>query len=198
MKGDPGHDWSHADRVRKIALYIGKKERADLFIVELAALLHDIADYKFHNGDESLGSRIATKWLKRFDIHLSTIKEISYIVREVSFKGAKVKSKMKTIEGMVVRDADKLDALGAIGVARTFSYAGYFGIPMHVPGIKPTLHRTFAEYKKNSRSTINHFYEKLLLLKDKMHTKTGKRLAEERHRFIEAYLKQFLREWKVI
>jgi len=196
MKGDPGHDWFHADRVRKLALYIAKKENADLLIVELAALLHDIADHKFHNGDEDAGNRVATKWLNRFKLDPSIVKEIAYIIKEVSFKGAKVKSKMKTIEGMVVRDADKLDALGAIGIARTFSFGGHFGVPMYLPEIKPILHSSFAQYKKLSASTVNHFYEKLLLLKDQMHTKTGKRLAQKRHRFTEAYLRRFLTEWK--
>lgn len=195
MKGDPGHDWSHVDRVRKLALHIAKKEKADIFVVELAALLHDIADYKFYKGDEGIGGRMAAKWLRKSKVDEAVIKEILYIIREVSFKGAKVKSKVNTVEGMVVRDADKLDAIGAIEIARTFSFGGHFGVPIYVPGAKPTLHRSFAQYKKHSKSTINHFYEKLLLLKDRMHTKTGRRLAKKRHKFMEDFLKEFFEEW---
>ncbi|MDP4001177.1 MAG: HD domain-containing protein [bacterium] len=198
MTGDPGHDWSHIDRVRKVALYIAKKEKANLFIVELAALLHDIADYKFHKGDDKLGGRTAAKWLKKFKIDDETIKEIEYIINEVSFKGAKVKYKMKSIEGKVVQDADKLDALGAIGVARTFSFGGKFNVPMYIPNKKPFFHSSFEQYKKLSASTINHFYEKLLLLKDRMHTKTAKQLAQRRHKFMELYLKEFFNEWKSV
>ncbi len=196
MKGDPGHDWSHADRVRKLALYIGKKEKADLFVVELAALLHDVADYKFYGGDNKIGGQVATKWLKKFKLKSKIINEIEYIINEISFKGAKVKYNMKTIEGKVVQDADKLDALGAIGVARTFSFGGRFNIPLHIPGKKPTLHSSFEQYKKLSASTINHFYEKLLLLKDRMHTKTAKKLAKQRHKYMEEFLKQFYKEWR--
>lgn len=195
MAGDPGHDWSHVDRVRKLAVYIGKREGADLFTVELAALLHDVADYKFHKGDDKIGGRVAAKWLRKHNLEATLINEIEYIVNEVSFKGAKVKYKMESIEGKVVQDADKLDAIGAIGVARTFSFGGRFGVSMYVPGKKPVFHTSFAQYKKLSASTINHFYEKLLLLKDRMHTKTAKRLAARRHRFMELYLKEFFREW---
>jgi uncharacterized protein len=195
MKGDPGHDWSHIDRVRKNALYIARREDADLFVVELAALLHDVADYKFHKGDDKLGGRIAAKWLKKFKLSDEMINEIEYIVNEVSFKGAKVKSNMKSIEGKVVQDADKLDALGAIGIARTFSFGGKFDVAMYSPDEKPVLHTSFQEYKKNNTSTINHFYEKLLLLKDRMHTKTARRIAGDRHKFMQSYLKQFFKEW---
>lgn len=195
MTGDPGHDWSHVDRVRKLALYIAKKEKADLLVVELAALLHDVADYKFHKGDDKLGGRVAAKWLKKFNLPNKAIKEIEYIINEVSFKGAKVKYTMKSIEGKVVQDADKLDALGAIGIARTFSFGGKFNVPMYVPAKKPVFHSSFEEYKKLSASTVNHFYEKLLLLKDRMHTKTAKRLALRRHKFMQQYLKEFFKEW---
>jgi len=195
MRGDPGHDWSHVNRVRKLALYIGKKEKADLFIVELAALLHDVADYKFHKGDNKLGSTIAENWLGELHVDKKIIKHVGYILKKIAFKGAKVKSRMKTIEGKIVQDADKLDAMGAIGIARTFSYGGHFNVPMYIPAIKPTLHTSFAQYKKNSASTINHFYEKLLLLKDRMHTKTAKQIARRRHKFLETYLKEFYREW---
>lgn len=195
MKGDPGHDWSHVDRVREAALHIGRKEKADLFIVELAALLHDVADYKFHNWDDKVGGRLAAKWLRKMGVDQKTIDHIEYIIGEVSFKGAGVKYKMKGIEGKVVQDADKLDALGAIGIARTFSYGGHFHVPFYVPSAKPKFHKSFKEYKVHSASTINHFYEKLLLLKDRMHTKTAKKLAQRRHRFMQQFLKEFYREW---
>ncbi|TSA46477.1 HD domain-containing protein [bacterium] len=198
MKGDPGHDWSHVDRVRKLGLYIARKEKADLFIVELAALLHDVADYKFHKGDDKLGGRTAVNWLKKFNLDELIINEVEYIVNEVSFKGAKVKYKMKSLEGKVVQDADKLDALGAIGVARTFSFGGKFDVPMYLPGKKPVFHSSFEQYKKLSASTINHFYEKLLLLKDRMHTKTARALAFRRHKFMEIYLHEFIREWRQV
>lgn len=196
MKGDPGHDWSHVNRVRNVALYLGKREKADLFIIELAAILHDVADHKFYGGDDKIGSSTATEWLNKLHVDKKTIEHICHIIDEVSFKGAGVKYKMKTIEGKVVQDADKLDAIGAIGVARTFSYGGHFNVPMYVPDKKPVFHTSFTQYKKNSESTINHFYEKLLLLKDRMHTKSGKKLATHRHKFMELYLKEFFREWK--
>jgi len=198
MKGDPGHDWSHVNRVRNVALYLGKKEKADLFVIELAAILHDVADHKFYGGDDKVGSKTATEWLKKIKVDEEIIKHICHIIDEVSFKGAGVKYNMKTIEGKVVQDADKLDALGAIGVARTFSYGGHFNVAMYLPDKKPVFHTSFTQYKKNSASTINHFYEKLLLLKDRMHTKSGKELAKHRHTFMELYLKEFFREWKFL
>ena len=195
MKGDPGHDWSHVNRVRKLALHIGKKEKVDLFVVELAALLHDIADYKFNNWDNNLGSKVTENWLNKLKVDKKIIKHISYILKEIAFKGAKVKYTMKTLEGKIVQDADKLDAMGAIGIARTFSYGGHFSVPMYLPDKKPVMHTSFAQYKKHS-ATINHFYEKLLLLKNRMHTKTAKQVATRRHKFMEFYLKEFFKEWK--
>ena len=189
MKGDPGHDWTHVNRVRNMAVYLGKKEKANLFIVELASILHDVADHKFYGGDDKIGSKTAGQWLNKLKIDKEIIEHVCYIINEVSFKGAGVKYSMKTIEGKVVQDADKLDAIGAIGVARTFSYGGHFNVPMYVPSKKPVFHTSFAQYKKNSESTINHFYEKLLLLKDRMHTKSAKKIAIERHKFMELYLK---------
>src|SRR3989344_4641841 len=195
MKGDPGHDWSHVNRVRNMAVYLGKKEKADLFIVELASILHDVADHKFYGGDDKIGSKTATQWLNKIKVNQKVIEHVCHIIDEVSFKGAGVKYAMKTIEGKVVQDADKLDAIGAIGVARTFSYGGHFNVPMYLPGVKPTMHTSFAQYKKKSASTINHFYEKLLLLKDRMHTKTARKIARQRHKFMEQYLKEFYGEW---
>lgn len=196
MKGDPGHDWSHVDRVRKLALYIGRKEKADLFTIELSALLHDVADHKFHKGDDKIGPKTASRWLLSLGLEPKFVKNIASIITEVSYKGAGVKYDLSNFEGNIVRDADKLDALGAIGIARTFSYGGHFNVPLYLPGVKPLYHKTFQQYKKNSASTINHFYEKLLRLKDRMHTKTAKKLAIERHKFMELYLKEFYKEWK--
>jgi len=198
MKGDPGHDWSHVNRVRNTALHIAEKEKANSFIVELGALLHDVADYKFHKWDDKIGSKTARAWLKSLNFDAKLIEQVCFIVDEVSFKGAKVKDNTSNLATNIVRDADKLDALGAIGIARTFSYGGHFGVPMYLPEIKPTLHSSFKQYKKHSASTINHFYEKLLLLKDRMHTKTAKQIAARRHKFMEQYLKEFYREWKGI
>ena len=190
-----GHDWWHVYRVWKNAIQIGKEENADLFIVQLGALLHDIADWKFNNGDESVGVRTARCWLERLEVNDNIISHVCTIVQEISFKGAGVKSRMKTKEGMVVQDADRLDAIGAIGVARTFAYGGYKGKAIYDPLIKPKKHKSFDEYKNNECTTINHFYEKLLLLKGLMNTETAKRIAEGRHRFLEEFIDRFLNEW---
>lgn len=190
-----GHDWWHIHRVHMLALHIGKKEKADLFVVELGALLHDIADFKFHGGDEKAGGREARKWLVSLNVSEDIISQICYIVDNVSFKGLGVQETMRSVEGKVVQDADRLEALGAIGIARTFAYGGHKGRPMYVPGKKPVFHKNFKSYKKGSMSGINHFYEKLLHLKDRMNTKTGKLMAKRRHEFMEKYLKEFFAEW---
>ena len=191
-----GHDWWHVYRVWKNAIHIGKVEGANLFVVELAALLHDIADWKFNNGDEEAGPRESAKWLKSLELEEEIIVQISDIIRSLSFKGANVKSPMSTLEGMIVQDADRLDAIGAIGIARTFAYGGYKGREMYNPNIKPMVHNSFEEYKNNVNPTINHFYEKLLLLKDLMNTSTAKSMAEKRHIFMEEYLSKFYNEWE--
>jgi uncharacterized protein len=191
-----GHDWWHVERVRKTALRIGKEEGADLFIVELAALLHDIADWKAHDGNEEAGPREAEVWLSGLEVDRQVIDHVCGIVRDVSFKGAGVKTPMKTVEGMAVQDADRLDALGATGIARAFAYGGHKGREIYNPDIKPERHMTFDQYKKGEGPGINHFYEKLLLLQDRMNTETGKRLAAARHAFMEGYLKQFFTEWE--
>ncbi|MBA3064551.1 HD domain-containing protein, partial [Candidatus Woesearchaeota archaeon] len=165
-----GHDWWHIYRVWKTAIEIGKKESADLFVVQLAALLHDIADWKFHSGDDSVGPKLAREWLEKLDVDENIISHVCKIIKQVSFKGAGVKSKIKTKEGMVVQDADRLDALGAIGIARAFAYCGHKGREIYNPDIKPEKHESFEQYKKSKGTTINHFYEKLLLLKDLMNT----------------------------
>lgn len=191
-----GHDWWHVYRVWKMALNIGKKENADMFVVELAALLHDIADYKIHGGDDTIGSNVARKWLEKQGVDEEIISHIYEIIKEASFKGAKVESKIKTIEGKVVQDADRLDAIGAIGIGRTFAFGGAKNKEMYNPGIKPKLHKSFEQYKNNNSSTINHFYEKLLLLKDLMNTESGKKMAKGRHEIIQAFLTDFFNEWE--
>lgn len=197
LKNDgTGHDWWHVHRVRKTSLELGQKENADLFVVELAALLHDIADWKFHGGDDTKGPETARKWLQKFDLEENIIDQVCKIIEEISFKGAGVKTKMTTIEGKVVQDADRLDALGAIGIARTFAYGGNKNREIYNPEIKPQFHQSFEEYKKNQGTSLNHFYEKLLLLKDLMNTKTGKEIAEKKHQFMKQFLDNFLCEWE--
>lgn len=197
LAGDSsGHDWWHIDRVRKNAIQIAVQEGADLVAVELAALLHDIADWKFHGGDESIGPQSAYLWLSRNGIDEQITSHVVEIVARISFKGAGVPTEMPTREGKCVQDADRLDAMGAIGIARAFAFGGHFGRPMHDPDIPVELHVSFGAYKSKSGPTINHFYEKLLLLKDRMQTETGRRMALERHEFMERFLRQFFREWE--
>ncbi len=191
-----GHDWWHIHRVRNNALAIGKEERADLFLVELSALLHDVGDWKFHNGDYTVGPKMASEWLRGLHVEEGSIHSVVQIIEEVSFKGVGVQTPMSTIEGKIVQDADRLDALGAIGIARCFAYGGSKQKEMYNPNIKPIMHKTFEEYKNSKGTSINHFYEKLLLLKDRMNTATGKRIAEERHRFMNLFLEMFFREWE--
>lgn len=190
-----GHDWWHVYRVWKTAIHIGKKEKVDMFVVELGALLHDIADFKFNDGDDTAGARVSRDWLEKQRVDEEIIKHVCDIVKGVSFKGAKVKSEIKTKEGMVVQDADRLDAIGAIGIARTFAYGGATGTEIYNPEIRAVKHKSFEEYKNAKSTSINHFYEKLLLLKDLMNTKTGKKMAQGRHKFLEQYLDRFIGEW---
>ncbi len=190
-----GHDWWHVYRVWQNALHIGRAEGADPCVVQLAALLHDIADWKFHNGDESVGPQRARAWLTEMQVDPATIDHVCDIIAHLSFKGAGVATTMSTLEGQVVQDADRLDAIGAIGIARAFAYGGHAGRAMYDPNIPPEPHDSFAAYKKNSGPTINHFYEKLLLLKDRMNTATGRKIAAERHQFMQQYLDRFFAEW---
>jgi uncharacterized protein len=190
-----GHDWYHVDRVRRSAVMIGAAEGADLFVTELAALLHDVADWKFHDGDEDAGPRVAGEWLESQRADPSLIAQVQQVIREVSFKGAGVATKPSTLEGQVVQDADRLDAIGAIGIARTFAYGGHKGNAMYDPLKTATPHASFEDYKTKSSSTINHFYEKLLLLKDRLNTATARQIAGSRHRFMEEFLAQFYKEW---
>jgi uncharacterized protein len=191
-----GHDWWHVYRVWKMAKRIVKEESADTFVVELAALLHDVGDWKFHHGDDTVGPRMARRILSKQGVSGEIIDHVCEIISAMPFKGGRVKAKMRTNEGKVVQDADRLDAIGAIGIARAFAYGGSKNRPIHNPNQKPILHRTKAEYLKSGGPTINHFYEKLLLLKDRMNTKTARKIAEKRHRFMEAYLDRFFMEWE--
>ena len=192
---ESGHDWWHIQRVWNTAKTITQTEQADLFVVELGALLHDIADSKFHNGDETIGPKKAREFLQRKSVPESIIHQVVAIIENISFKGGNFSTTYTSNELNVVQDADRLDALGAIGIARTFNYGGYKNNEIHNPNRKPNLHKTKEEYKKGGDSSINHFYEKLLLLKDRMNTETGKKMAEQRHAFMEQYLNQFYKEW---
>ncbi len=191
-----GHDWWHVYRVWKTALHIAEHEKADLFVVQLAALLHDIADWKFNSGDDSVGPKLAKEWLEKLNVDSKIISHVCDIIQNMSFKGAGVKSLMKTKEGMIVQDADRLDAIGAIGIGRAFAYGGHAGREMYNPNEKPVMHQTFEQYKSAKGTTVNHFYEKLFLLKDLMNTKTAKRMAEGRHVFMEQFLDEFYKEWE--
>jgi len=193
-----GHDWWHVYRVWKNAIHIGKQESVDIFVVELAALLHDVADWKFHNGNDEIGPQVAKEWLESLGVSVDTVSHVCQIIKDISFKGAGVVTAMKTTEGMVVQDADRLDALGAIGIARTFAYGGSKNREMYNPDINPEMHASFEQYKNSQGTSINHFYEKLLLLKELMNTATAKQIAEKRHAVMEDYLNQFYREWEGI
>ncbi|MFD2892311.1 HD domain-containing protein [Flavobacterium chuncheonense] len=196
QNAEGGHDWFHTERVYKNALLIAQEENCDLEIVKLAALLHDIADSKFHNGDETIGPKMASEFLQNKGIDSETIAHVVAIIENISFKGGNIKKEFDSIELQIVQDADRLDALGAIGIARTFNYGGFKNRPLYDPNIAPKLNMTKEEYKKSEAPTLNHFYEKLLLLKDKMNTRTGKRIAEKRHLFMESFLAQFYAEWE--
>lgn len=192
-----GHDFHHINRVRKLALHIARIEGGNLEKIEFAALLHDISDYKFNGGDETLGGKETFEILRTHNLPDHYCIEIKTIVDSVSFKGANVSDKSTSLEAKIVQDADRLDALGAIGIARTFAYGGSSGNPIYDPKISPVLHDTFDAYKNGQTHTINHFYEKLLLLKDKLHTETAKQIAEHRHTIMENYLSEFYKEWNV-
>ncbi len=190
-----GHDWWHIWRVWKLSKQIAKSENVDLFVVELGALLHDIADSKFYNGDELIGPRKAREFLVSLDVEKDIIEHTENIVSNISFKGGKHTQHFQSAELDVVQDADRLDAMGAIGIARTFNYGGHKNRSIYDPAIKPNLNMTKEEYKKSDAPTLNHFYEKLLLLKDRMNTGTGRSMAEHRHHFMKQYLDEFYKEW---
>lgn len=190
-----GHDWWHIQRVLKLSEKIAMHENADLFIVRLSALLHDIADSKFHNGDEEIGIIKAEAFLKSLSVESTVIEHVANIIKYISFKGGNFEQEFHSTELAVVQDADRLDAIGAIGIARTFNYGGYKNRLLYDPAVNPELKMTKEEYKKSNAPTINHFYEKLLLLKDRMNTPTGKQIAEARHQFMLQYLDEFFGEW---
>lgn len=195
-QAEGGHDWFHTVRVYKNALHIAKGEqKADVLILALAALLHDIADSKFHNGDEEKGPRIAKAFLEKNHVEASKVEAVVKIIENVSFRGGHKKSDYTSLELEIVQDADRLDAIGAIGIARTFNYGGFKNRKLYDPAIKPDLEMSAEAYKKSEAPTINHFYEKLLLLKDGLHTKTAKEIAAGRHAYMEGFLKQFYAEW---
>jgi len=191
-----GHDWFHIERVFKNAVLIAQEEVCDVTIVKLGALLHDIADSKFHNGDEEIGPKTARDFLESENVSEEIIEHVIQIIKNISFKGGNFEKTFSSKELEIVQDADRLDALGAIGIARTFNYGGFKNRALYNPTISPKLNMSKEEYKKSDSPTLNHFYEKLLLLKDKMNTETGKKLAQERHRFMETFLSQFYAEWE--
>jgi uncharacterized protein len=190
-----GHDWFHIERVFKNALQIAEGEVCDGFAVKLGALLHDIADSKFHNGDETIGPKIAREFLESEMVDEATIQHVINIIENISFKGGNTQKSFSSIELDIVQDADRLDAIGAIGIARAFNYGGFKNRPLYNPSIAPKLNMSKEEYKNSQAPTLNHFYEKLLLLKDKMNTETGRQIATERHRYMEGFLSQFYAEW---
>ncbi|HET9983593.1 MAG TPA: HD domain-containing protein [Longimicrobiales bacterium] len=190
-----GHDWWHTDRVRRTALRLAAEEGADPLVVELAALLHDVGDWKLAGGDVDAAPRLARAWLESLGADTGVVDHVAEIVATLSFKGAGVPTPMRTVEGAVVQDADRLDALGAIGVARAFAYGGSRGRPLHDPDAAPRLHASFEEYRRAAGGTLNHFHEKLLLLRDRMNTPAARALADERHRFMEEFVRRFMAEW---
>jgi len=190
-----GHDWFHIERVYKNALLIAEEEECDLTVVKLGALLHDIADSKFHGGDETVGPITARTFLESQNVSEDIILHVIAIIENISFKGGNFEKKFNSKELEIVQDADRLDALGAIGIARTFNYGGFKNRPLYNPNIQPNLNMSKEEYKNSESPTLNHFYEKLLLLKDKMNTETGKKIAQKRHDFMVTFLSQFYAEW---
>ena len=190
-----GHDWFHIERVYKNALLIAEGVDCDLIVVKLGALLHDIADSKFHGGDETVGPKTARVFLESQNVKEDIILHVIAIIENISFKGGNFEKKFNSKELEIVQDADRLDALGAIGIARTFNYGGFKNRPLYNPNIQPNMNMNKEEYKNSESPTLNHFYEKLLLLKDKMNTETGKKIAQKRHDFMVTFLSQFYAEW---
>ena len=193
---EAGHDWFHIERVYKNAVLIAEEEDCDLMIVKLGALLHDIADSKFNDGDETVGPKVAREFLESQKATEEVIQHVINIIENISFKGGNFEKKFTSKELEIVQDADRLDALGAIGIARTFHYGGFKNRQLYNPNIAPLTNMSKEAYKNSNAPTLNHFYEKLLLLKDKMNTETGRRIAFERHKFMELFLSQFYAEWE--
>lgn len=194
---EAGHDWFHIERVWKLSKKIAQSENCNLEVVELSALLHDIADPKFHDGDETLALKISREFLEDLKVDESAIQQVLFVIQNISFKNRGEAPKKLSIELKIVQDADRIDAIGAIGVARTFNFGGFKNNLMYHPDIEPKLNMSKEEYKKSNGTTINHFYEKLLLLKDLMNTEKGKEIAEDRHHFMVGFLNQFYKEWNV-
>ncbi|HEX8506469.1 MAG TPA: HD domain-containing protein [Hymenobacter sp.] len=191
-----GHDWAHIRRVWLMARRLARAApEADREVTELAALLHDIADWKFHDGDYEAGPRAARAWLQSQQAAEPVIAHVEIIIREVSFKGLGVETPVSSVEAALVQDADRLDAIGALGIARAFAYGGHKGRPLHDPAVAPVSHDSFASYQKNTAPTLNHFYEKLLHLKDRLNTDAARRVAEGRHAYMEGFVARFLAEW---
>ena len=196
LNAEGGHDWFHIERVYKNTLAIAKEEECNLLICQLGTLLHDIADSKFHDGDEEIGPKTARNFLESQNVSEEVINHVIKIIKNISFKGGNFEKGFNSIELQIVQDADRLDAIGAIGIARCFNYGGFKDRTIYNPEIKPNLSMSKEEYKNSDSPTINHFYEKLLLLKDKMNTESGKKMAKERHEYMELFLEQFFEEWE--
>ena len=194
---EAGHDWFHIERVWKLSKKIAEKEGGNLEVIELSALLHDIADPKFHNGDETLALKISQNFLEEIHVNAKLIEQVLFVIKNISFKNRAEAPENHPLELQIVQDADRLDAIGAIGIARTFNFGGFKNNLMYHPEIKPNLGMNKEEYKKSNGTTINHFYEKLLLLKDLMNTETAKKIASERHDFMLQFLDEFYKEWNV-
>lgn len=194
---EAGHDWFHIERVWKLSKKIAEKEGGNLEVIELSALLHDIADPKFHNGDETLALKISKDFLEEIHVEGELIEQVLFVIKNISFKNRAEAPGNPPLELQIVQDADRLDAIGAIGIARTFNFGGFKNNLMYHPEIKPNLGMNKEEYKKSNGTTINHFYEKLLLLKDLMNTETAKKIASERHDFMLQFLDEFYKEWNV-
>jgi len=194
---EAGHDWFHIERVWKLSKKIAEKEGGNLEVIELSALLHDIADPKFHNGDETLALKISQNFLEEIHVEGELIEQVLFVIKNISFKNRAEAPENPPLELQIVQDADRLDAIGAIGIARTFNFGGFKNNLMYHPEIKPNLGMNKEEYKKSNGTTINHFYEKLLLLKDLMNTETAKKIASERHNFMLQFLDEFYKEWNV-
>lgn len=194
---EAGHDWFHIERVWKLSKKIAEKEGGNLEVIELSALLHDIADPKFHNGDETLALKISKNFLEEIHVEAELIEQVLFVIKNISFKNRAEAPENPPLELQIVQDADRLDAIGAIGIARTFNFGGFKNNLMYHPEIKPNIDMNKEEYKKSNGTTINHFYEKLLLLKDLMNTETAKKIASERHDFMLQFLDEFYKEWNV-
>jgi uncharacterized protein len=197
LDASAGHDWFHVERVWRSARIIASAERADLFVTQAAALFHDISDYKFNGGDVEAGPTIAREWLLDSGVAEGIAKEVASIIRDMSFKGAGVPETALTLNGQVVRDADRLDAIGAIGIARAFAYGGAAGQRLYDPDAAPRVHDSFESYKSGGGTTINHFFEKLLLIEQRLHTRTARQMASRRHAFMRAFLDEFFADVRV-